>query len=286
MLDGNKTTGLKLEVTKNDVRHINLDDISQELLDTNVVFAFMTRGNDIYYKLVMYLLQQKEAFKNMGLVTAAKMWGGGACELLFNIAVQTEAAFFHILDSDVAPQRDTTLRLMSHDLDVVASPLWFYDGCMNSIHLNVHYDNRCLREQTPKPPTEGVEKVFATSFGSVLIKRRVLDMFKQSEESFVEYSSLIDESFKGAPPDTIFFAKVNALGFDVHIDWGCEVGTHHKFVELNSPTIETFVAHRMFDLKYGAERKREHLGTTDGRQMLADDIKRGFDLKQPGSPDS
>lgn len=274
--------GLPLTIKQTTVPHIDIDDVDKELLERPVIFAFTTRGNDIYYRFVMYIMQQKEAFRHMGLVAASHMWGGKP-GLLFDICINVAGEFYHILDPDIAPECGTTLRLMRHDLDIVASPLWYYDGCSNSIHLNLHYDKRCIREYTPKVPEEGLEQIFATSFGSVVIKRRVLEVFSQAKEEFCIWSSLIDEEFKAASPENIFFAKANALGFDVFMDWGCEVGTHNRFVELNSPTIETFVAQRHFDLKYGSERKRELLNTPNGRETLANDLKRGFDLSSTRS---
>ena len=272
-------------IVDTDVRELNLDGVDPKLLEMPITFAFTTRGNDIFYRTLTYLLQQKDAFKNMCLVAAINMWRA-SCELMLKMVVQTPGEFCHILDTDVAPHRETTIRLVGHNVDIVASPVWFYDGGTNSIHLNFHQDDRCLREHTPMPPEAGLKKIFSTSFGSVLIKRRVLDTFLQAKEAFTEWSGLIDKKFESAAPDTIFFAKANALGFDVFIDWGCEVGTHHKYVSLNSPTIETFVAHRLFDLKYGPEHKRELLGTIEGRQQLGNDLARGLDLNKPGHTDS
>lgn len=278
MLDLKKVT---FTLTEN--RPLDSERFDPELLEKRIVFAMMTRGNDIYYKTLLYLLQQKDAFKHMGAVLVAKMLAAPA-ELMFTMMLQAPGEYYHVLDSDVAPATHTTLQLLAHNMDIVVSPLYMYDGCSNSLHLNVHYTDDCFREQTPKLPEEGLERIFSSSFGSLLIKRRVLEMFKQSGESFTGWSSIIDEKFKDAPQDITFFAKARALGFDAYIDWSCEVGTHHKYVELNPAVVETYTAQRLFDLKYGPEEKRKLLGTSDGRAVLANDLKRGFDLERTGSP--
>jgi hypothetical protein len=265
---------LKKNMANTDANDFNLEGIDMEVFKRPVTFAFTTRGNDIYFRLVTYLLQQHHAFVDMNVVTAASLWKP-ACSFLFEMVLETRFDFCHLMDSDVAPRKDTTARLMTNDLDIVSCPVWFYDGGTNSIHLNYHMDGRCLREYSPQPPEVGLQKVFATSFGCVLIKRRVLETFKQAGEDFTEWSELLPEEFKPAAPDTIFFAKCNALGFDVYMDWRCEFATHHKFVELNARTVETFVAHRIFDSEYGPEKKREMLQTEDGRKALSQRLQRG-----------
>lgn len=260
----------------------NMPWIAMEVFDKKVTFAYTTRGNDIYYRLVTYLLHQKHVFKNMNLVSAVNMWRP-SLELMFHISHRTDPDFLQILDSDIAPRKDTTAFLMQRDVDIVGCPIWFYDGGTNSIHLNYHTDDKCLREFTPKPPDVGLEKVFATSFGCVVIKRRVLDMFMQTDESFTEWSDMLDPKFKIMAPDTIFFAKCNAFGFDVFLDWGCEFATHHKYVALNAPTVEAFVAHRLFDKELGVEEKRDKLQTASGRDELQYRLQRGAPADADGS---
>ena len=275
--------GLSADIRTTDANEFSMEGIDYSVLDKKVTFAFCTRGNDIYSRLVTYLLQQHHVFKHMNLVTASNQWRP-SCDFLFEMVGQTNYEYAHILDTDVAPRKDTTVRLISHGVDIVSCPVWFYDGGTNSIHLNFHTDERCLREHTPRDPSEGLEKVFATSFGCVVINRRVLDTFIQTGQKFTTWSDLIDEQFKEAAPDTIFFAKAQALGFDVYMDWSCEFATHHKFVELNSRTIETFVAHRLFDRDMGVEAKREMLSSTEGRNELCNRLQRGPDA-EPGGPD-
>lgn len=263
-----------VDTDANDFRH--LPNVDEDVFDLPIVFAFTTRGNDVYSHLVTYLLQQKHVFKSMSLVTATNTHKP-SCDLLFDMCLQVPFEYLHMLDSDVAPRKDTTARLLSHRLDVVASPVYFYDAHENSIHLNVHYDEQCRREFTPKGPADGLEKVFHVSFASTVIHRRVIEMFKQTEESYTTWSPLIPEPFKRAAPDGIFFAKVAAFGFDVYIDWACEFATHHKYVGLGPQVIETFVAHRVLDREIGPERKLELLSTAEGRAELAAILQRGRD---------
>lgn len=126
------------------------------------------------------------------------------------------------------------------DLDICASPVWMYDPSTNDLHLNA------IRTQGTREYRlgKGIEKVFNTSFGSVLIRRRVLDAFVMAKEKFTEPSPLISE-FQGHelfPPDSVFFAKAAKLGFPVHIDWTCPFATHHKYAQFNTPFVMNFVS--------------------------------------------
>ncbi len=258
-----------------------MDDLDPEVLKKKVTFAYCSRGNDVFPGLVTYLLQQHHVFESMSLVSATQDYRPST-DFLFELVNKTNYEFVHLLEPNVAPRKDTTVRLMTHDVDIVSCPVWFYDDGTNSIHLNYHTDEECLREYTPKDPSAGLERIFASSFGCVVIKKRVIDTFFQTSEKFGTWSNLIDEKFQEASPDTIFFAKAKAFGFDAYLDWSCEFATHHKHLSLNARTVETFVAHRPFARELGVEEKRAKLGTKEGRAELADRLQRGPDVEHSG----
>lgn len=265
----------------NEARNAAIEGLDPKMLEKPVTFAYSTKGNDVYAGLVTYLLQQHQVFDLMALVTATQLHQP-SIDFIFELIQKTKYEFAHILDCDLGPRRDTTLRLMSNDVDIVACPVWFYDEGTNSLHLNYHTDEDCLREYTPEDPSAGLQKIFAASLECLVIKKRVIETFYQTKEKFGEWSELIDAKFKQSSPDTIFFAKAQALGFDAYMDWSCEFANHHRYISLNARTVETFVAHRLFDRELGVEEKRAMLATKEGREELANRLQRGPDVKHYG----
>jgi len=206
--------------------------------EVKLALAYTSRGNDVFWGLPMYILRQREMFRDFKVFVGVYLWGT-PIEKLFNDSLDQEWDYLHILDSDVCPEPNTSMALVANALDICASPVWMYDASTNDMHLNV------LRApgQREYKLGNGIEKVFSSSFGSVMIARRVFDTFKMSGESFTKPSPLISEylHYETYPPDTVFFAKAHKLGFSVHIDWTCQFATHHKYAFFNTPFVMNFV---------------------------------------------
>jgi hypothetical protein len=217
----------------------------KETLEKHVTFAFNTRGNDLYWKMVNFLLQQTNIFRRLSTFTSMSLWGPGA-EALFTTLAKYPSDYICILDTDVGPRIDTVVRMIERDKDIVSCPTWMYDGSNQDIHLNVHYDDAMTRVKSPRQG--GMEKVNSTSWACVCISHRVLQAFAQAGEEFTKWSPLLLEDHKNLPPDTIFYQKAKMLGFDVWVDWDLEFATHHKYVALDAPTLETFVKDRLFGM--------------------------------------
>ncbi len=224
-------------------------EIPEEVLNKRVCIGFTTRGNDIYFRTVFFLLNQLNVFKNLSVMAVAKLWGPGS-EQLFKAMAEGPFDYLLFLDSDVAPRDDTLVRMILRDKDIVSCPVWMCDmGAKPHIHLNLHYGPDRQRVVTPKQ--EGLERVHSTSWACVGMKKRVLEMFLQTGESFTQWSDLIDERFKNLEPDNMFFEKCNALGFEVYMDWDLEFAIHHKYVGLSAPVLEEFVARRLYGFQEG-----------------------------------
>lgn len=244
-----------------------LSGIDPAVFEKPVAVLYMTRGNDIYHGFVTYLVRQCRIFPKFSLALVQNSWRP-ATEELFQLALESRCEYIHILDTDIELEYDTTARLMARDLDVVASPLYFYDPASNDIHLNVHYTDELAREYTPRMPDGGVEEVYATAFGSVLIKHRVLETFAQANESFCTWTDFLDPKFKNCSPDTIFFLKCREFGFKVHMDWSIPIGSHHKYCRFNSTMAEKFYVQRWFDITFGPDQKNALFRTAEGRDHL------------------
>lgn len=263
-------------------------DLSEEerdqidgLLRKKVTFAIQSLGNDIYHKLLIYLLQQQRAFKGFNLALVMNPYRD-SIENLFRVVEGTNFDFAHFLGPNVAPIKETTIRLMSHDLDIVCAPLYVFDTGTKNIFVGMNKTEAVETEFRPKMAETGLEKVYAGMLKCCLVKRRVIDMFRQVKESYTQWSPLLHEKFRAGTPDIIFFAKANALGFDVWMDWGCETPEHSQLVQLDAEAIETYATHVVLSFLIGTERERELMQTESGRDQLADILRNSQVVGAPG----
>jgi hypothetical protein len=219
----------------------------KETLDKHVCIAFCTRGNDIYWKMMNFVLEQTNIFKHLSIFTSISLWGPGAESLFSNLA-NYPCDYVVLIDTDVAPTTETIVRMIERDKDIVSCPAWMYDGGSegDGLHINYHRDASYQRIQVPRDG--GLEKIWNTSWACCLLNHRVLETFAQTNEGYTKWSPLIEKKWENLPPDSLFFEKARALGFDVWMDWDCEFATHHKYVSLNAPTLETFTKKRIFGM--------------------------------------
>jgi hypothetical protein len=255
--------------------------IDPEVFSKSVVFLYMTRGNDIYHEFVTFLLRQSRLFPKFSCALVQNSWRP-ATEEMFQLGLESPCEFIHIMDTDIGLRHDTTARLMARDLDVVSSPLYFYDPASNDIHLNVHYTDVLAREYTPRMPDGGVEEIYATAFGSVVVKHRVLETFAQANESFCVWSNFLDEKHKDCSPDTIFFLKCREFGFQIWMDWSVPIGTHHKYARFNSTLAEKFYVQRFFDVVFGPDQKNAMFESPEGREQLKRTLQHHYASGQSG----
>lgn len=216
--------------------------------NTHVYFAIPTRGNDLYWRLAVYLLAQKDRFEEMTLGFAINGWQA-ASEELFKHIVTCPTDFVQWLDADIGPAHDTTARLVRRNVDIITAPVWMYDPKNNDIHLNVlpsFGDESRLR----RPKRNGIERMEQCSFAALLLRRNVIQTFADANEPFCTWTSFLDESWKVYPPDVIFCRKAQKLGFEIYVDWEIPPAEHHKHVALGEDTIEQFFVNRVKEI-YG-----------------------------------
>jgi hypothetical protein len=245
-----------------------------------ITFAFNERGNGIYGAFVIYLLRQHDVFENASVIRVNNDVED-ATEDLLTMAGYARSEFVHVIDPTVAPQQETSLRLMAHDLDIVGAPVYQYDGGQNMFMIHAFETGECLRIFRPKPPEVGLERVFSCSLANCMIKRRVLETFMQVKERFCTWSDLIDKKYQHARPDIIFFAKAEALGFDVSLDWACAMSDSHNLVRMNPPSMEAYVSHGVLSYVIGTERTHALLKDEAGREELAAILRESKDAFRP-----
>ena len=235
-------------------RHAVLPGIPEELerfRDKKVYFAIPTRGNDIYWGQVQFLISQFKIFENAALFYGVS---GHKCAIEHMLERLTTRPFDYVyfMDADIGPLPLTTLKLLSREVDVVQSPVWMYDPDQNDIHLNYHpvRDGEVLwRHHAPKD-NEGLKPIVSGSMASVLISKKVLDAFKNAGESFTTWTPFLDEKLSDMPADVVFWAKVCKFGFKLYIDWDVEFATHHRLVELCPDSLNYYLQARAIETLY------------------------------------
>ena len=223
--------------------------------NTHVYFAIPTRGNDLYWRLVVYLLEQKAAFSKMSLGFAINGWQAST-EDLFQHIISSDAEYIQWIDADIGPASGTTQQLVERDVDIITAPVWMYDPKTNDIHLNVLSDFK-RESRMYRPKRSGIEQVAQCSFSMLLISRNVIDAFRRAGESFCKWSPFIHKSWQVMPPDVIFCRKAQKLGLKIFVDWEVKPAEHHKYVSLSENTVEQFFVNRIKDI----DELKGHTGT-------------------------
>ena len=217
--------------------------------DEKLILCCASRGNDLYYKIPIYTLNQTKKFKHLNYVTAQNGNMPAEDQLLFGM-LKYDFDYIHHFDGDVGLPYDASEKLVECGKDVVCSPVWHY-VFQQDIHLNVHYSPKFERHCKPKP--SGLEPIYASSMSSLMLSRRVIETFVNKKESFQHWSPLLPESMRNNPWDNIFFAKLHMLGFQPYMCWDVEVGEHHRMVLLSTTTLAAFTKGVVDD--YGREQK-------------------------------
>ena len=210
-----------------------------------VLIGVATRGNDIYYKLCGWLLNQKSAKAECVDVMFAVCHTGAsfAQNLIFTKLVEQDYTHLFMVDSDINPTPDIIDRLLAHNKDIIKAPVWHYDPARLEIHVDITKEGDMERRYIT--PNGGVEKIYTTSFSCLMIKRRVLERFVEEGEDFTLWSPIVPKQYNGLQSDTIFFAKTRKFGFEAWVDWGIRDVTHHRVVELGGPVIDKYFVNRL-----------------------------------------
>jgi hypothetical protein len=204
-----------------------------------------TRGNDLNNELVKWLLKitnEKKHNINVQLSKCATSARIAQSNLIRTIQGIPEYDYALFLDTDITPPTNIFETLIPLDKDIVTAPIWFFDENTSSIHLNVHYTTHAeYLDRIYYPKASGVEEIIGSSFGCLLVKKRVLDKFKEVGEDPVVWSSLIDNCWRTGENDNVFFAKAGKLGFKSYVCWDARGGTHRRVVNLNDKVLGDFL---------------------------------------------
>lgn len=203
-----------------------------------------SRGNDIYWGTVRFLLQQSAIFKSDFNFYLRPNDNQPAWESLFLDASKTDIEYVMCVDSDVEPHPETPMRLIGRikaydNIDIITAPVWMYHPGSADIHLNIHFEED-LNDRVRVPRSGDVEEIVSTSFSACLFRRELLDSFITRGEAFIRPSELVPRLYRGHPSDVVFFQKARAMGHKIWVDWDCEPGAHHKYVRLDNKCLRSF----------------------------------------------
>ena len=205
-----------------------------------IAIGIASRGYDIIPPLVGFIVDTMTKYEIELIINSCGFSAAISQEVVFQNALCRGCDYLLLVDTDVTPPGNALDVLLSCNKDIVSAPVWHYNAGLGVIHLNA---TRKLNELTFKENTSGVEEVETTSFGCILISKKVLDAFKEAGESFVYWSKLLDEKYNNnvISSDTIFYFKAKKLGFPTYVCWdlkGCE---HFTRVNLSSRMLGVFL---------------------------------------------
>ena len=202
-----------------------------------IMLGLATRGDDIVPSLFEFILRNTMVH---GVRFVWKGCGWSAVipqEAVYQEAIKLEADYLLIVDSDVTPPIDALDKLLECEKDIVTAPIWHYDVRLGDIHLNVTKEFGIREIDSNKI---GLETMRSSSFGCLLMSKKVLDKFKENKETFVTWSPLIEESLKTMSSDVIMFRKIERFGFQLYVNWdvrGCE---HYTKIHLSDRVLSQF----------------------------------------------
>lgn len=201
-----------------------------------IAIGLATRGDDIVPSLVTFVTRNVLQY-DAGFVWKACGWSAQIPqEAVYQEAVKLDVDYLLMVDSDVTPPFNALDRLLADGKDVISAPIWHYDAHSGSIHLNITKELgwHLFTDST------GIEKICSSSFGCLLISKKVLQKFKEEGETFVYWSPMLSENFKQSSSDVILFEKIKKFGFDVYVDWDIKGCVHYTKVHLCDAILRKF----------------------------------------------
>jgi len=199
-----------------------------------IAICVPTRGNDIYYKLMLFCCA--ESRKGHDIISFPCNGGAAISQTkLFDAVLIGGYDGMFLIDSDVCPPDNALDVLIGHRLDIISVPTLMTSG--KDVHWNYHMDPDSRRIYSPRQ-NSGITEVVFTSFASVLIGAQVLREFKRRGESWFGMSDLVpahlhDGIVSNGLTDHAFFNKARAMGFKIFMNWNLRNAVHHKYMALD-----------------------------------------------------
>ena len=209
-----------------------------------IIVGIVSRGNDINYKLARFISElSKDRTKDFTfLIQDSPYSAQEGQEKLFKQLENIEFDYAFITDTDVAVELEALDKMIEVKKDVVIGPVWHYDISTRDIHLNIHYsggEQLGIDSRVYFPKSKGVDKIISSSFGCMLIAKRVFDIFKEKGLPYTR-----DGSDKLS--DNILFRRFKDLRIECWVRWDIKT-EHFKVVSLSTDVIDRLLQRGIID---------------------------------------
>lgn len=203
-----------------------------------------TRGADIHFK--TYEFMAHTVFSTPGaqmVMVHSPFAASDGQEKLFNMFADSDFDYLLVVDADVVPQLDAFAKMVAHDKQIVLAPVWFYNDKYNTIAYGAYHqwakNKKEEREKVQRVvKTKGLEKVVSGGFGCMLVRKDVVQKFRDNNLLFAKWDKSLGEHMQERASDNIFWAKCTNLEIDAYIDWSIET-THYRTVGLCNKLVES-----------------------------------------------
>jgi hypothetical protein len=206
-----------------------------------ITIGIASRGADIYYKLVDWLVYYNQCRPiewDMEISIHMSPYSAeSGQEKIFNAALLNNSDYLFIVDADVAPPRGCIEKMISHNKDIVIAPIWTFDGSSQDIHLGISTEPS-LKKRIYKRAA-GLQRIYGGCFGAMLVSKNVLNKFKDS--TFFKWDNTLSDEYKELPSDNIFFLKCLKRNIEIYADWNIEPVSHFRHVNLCQETMNNFI---------------------------------------------
>lgn len=134
---------------------------------------------------------------------------------VFDRFLETNCTHLLCIDDDIMADEHLLERLVSYNLDIVASPVLIMgEKGVTYFASNFNKEDETYTTVDVFPPNNSLQECDAVGFGCILIKRHVVEKMPHPKYETV----LTEKGFMKIPPDNQFCFKAKELGFKVHVD--------------------------------------------------------------------
>lgn len=209
-----------------------------------ITIGITSRGADIYYKLVDWLVYYNQCRPiewDLEIAVHMSPYSADAGQQkVFDSAVNNNSDYLFIVDADVCPPKGCIEKMIERGKDIILAPVWHFDNSLKDIHLGIA--NEPTLKKRIYSPSVGLQQIFGGGFGAMLVSKKVLNSFNNNKESFTKWSSILPEDSKDLASDNIFFQKCQKLGLEVFVDWDIKKVSHYRPVELCQETVDNLLS--------------------------------------------
>ena len=139
--------------------------------------------------------------------------------MMIQAAIEQKCTHILFMDDDMAPQKDSLMKLLAHDLDIVGGLYLMRNYPHFPLAFDEAWEDGQNRHLLLSPETHGLIEVTNTGLGFCLFK---IDVFKKMEGPF--WIRLGEIQPDGWCDDIGFFNRARKAGFKIFVDTNVTIG--------------------------------------------------------------